>query len=96
MHICFRPNSIDSKRSKSLGNEDESNTKKDVKKTVSNPAKLEASLQEDANTTEVETERPMTVEESVSPAKGCPTPEARNPERCESPRPGCSSQQDPG
>lgn len=67
-----------------------------MKKTVSNPAKLEGGVQEDSKAAEEEIERSMTVEESVSPAKGCATPETRNPERCESPRPGCSSQQDPG
>lgn len=38
----------------------------------------------------------MTAEEKLSPAKNCVTPEAKNLDRSESPKPGCSSQQDAG
>lgn len=98
-----KPNSIDSKRSKSLGNtssldsSEENKSKNDVKKTVSNPVKLvsnsfglEAKVSENKNSADVP------AEESTSPSRGRSTPEIRNSDMCESPKPGCSTQQDIG
>lgn len=96
-----RPSSIDAKRSKSLGNAssmdsgEDSKCKKDVKKTRSNPVKIEApsfDLEEDDGARE----GGVKLEEKVSPAKNCGTPEGKNLEWEESPKPGCSSQQDAG
>lgn len=96
-----RPNSIESKRSKSLGNtssvdsSEDSKNKKDVKKTKSNPVKIEAANQEIDKTEGEIKEGNMTAEESVSPSRNVSS-EAKSSERSESPKPGCSSQQDLG
>lgn len=96
-----RPNSIESKRSKSLGNassvdsSEDSKNKKDVKKTKSNPVKIESANQEtDKGAGEIK-ESNMTAEESISPGRNVSS-EAKSSERSESPKPGCSSQQDLG
>lgn len=93
-----RPNSIESKRSKSLGNassvdsSEDSKSKKDVKKTKSNPVKIDNASQEAAAESK---ELSMTAEESLSPGRNASS-EAKSSERSESPKPGCSSQQDLG
>lgn len=97
-----RPNSIESKRSKSLGNAssadsaEDSKCKKDVKKTKSNPVKIENVAQDTSadNVVEIK-EVGMTAEESVSPGRNASS-ETKFPERNESPKPGCSNQQDLG
>lgn len=96
-----RPNSIESKRSKSLGNassvdsSEDSKNKKDVKKTKSNPVKIEAANAEADKAAGEIKEANMTAEESVSPGRNASS-EAKSSERSESPKPGCSSQQDLG
>lgn len=94
-----RPNSIESRRSKSLCNtssvesNDDVKGKKDVKKTKSNPVKCEGPTLE---TTSDKKETVMTVEEKASPAKDRSSPENPNVERQESPKPGCSNQPEIG
>lgn len=89
-----RPNSIESRRSKSLCNTSsvdssvEEVNKKDVKKTKSNPVKAELFSDTD------KTEANMTVDENASPLKdNRSSPENQ---RSDSPKPGCSSQPDIG
>lgn len=89
-----RPNSIESRRSKSLSVEvDEDVNKKDVKKTRSNPVHTEESTIEtekiDNDTKEVE----MTIAEGSSPLKDS---RSSLETRSDSPKPGCSSQPDIG
>lgn len=92
-----RPSSIESRRSKSLCNtssidsNDDIKHKKDVKKTKSNPVKCE-------NSSEIiEKVDKMTVEESVSLGKDRTSPEIQiGQDRIESPKPGCSNQQEIG
>lgn len=96
-----RPNSVESKRSKSLGNAasvdstEDSKNKKDVKKTKSNPVKIEATNQESEKAADENNETSMTIEENASPGRNASS-EAKSSERSESPKPGCSSQQDLG
>ncbi|XP_068904005.1 kazrin isoform X5 [Tenebrio molitor] len=88
-----RPNSIESRRSKSLCNtssvesSDDVKGKKDVKKTKSNPVKCEGP---NPNAEPLDKREVMTVEESASPGKDRSSPD--NPDRQDSPKPGCSNQ----
>ncbi|XP_064211732.1 kazrin isoform X3 [Tribolium castaneum] len=92
-----RPNSIESRRSKSLCNtssvesSDDVKGKKDVKKTKSNPVKCEGPNL-NTETTSDKKENVMTVEEKASPTKDRSSPENQSAERLESPKPGCSNQ----
>jgi hypothetical protein len=92
-----RPNSIESRRSKSLCNtssvesSDDVKGKKDVKKTKSNPVKCEGP---NLNAEPLDKREVMTVEESASPGKDRSSPD--NPDRQDSPKPGCSNQPEIG
>lgn len=89
-----RPTSTESRRNKSLSIElDEEISKKDVKKTRSNPVHSEEYTIEtekiDNDTKEIE----MTIAESASPLKDS---RSSLETRSDSPKPGCSSQPDLG
>ncbi|XP_018567349.1 kazrin isoform X2 [Anoplophora glabripennis] len=90
-----RPNSIESRRSKSLCNtssvDSNEDAKKEIKKTKSNPVKCEISNVDTEKTASDSKEISMTIEESASPLKDSrSSPENRS----DSPKPGCSSQPD--
>lgn len=89
-----RPNSIESRRSKSLSVElDEDVCKKDVKKTKSNPVRIEESAIETEKADNDKKEVEMTIAERASPLKDS---RSSLETRSDSPKPGCSSQPDIG
>lgn len=96
-------NPIETKRSKSLSsanptepNEDNKIQKEAVKKSKSVPTRAE-SEEPTTEITECDDDEPsMTIEESTSPNKDRITPDSQSLGRPESPKPGCSSQQDFG
>ncbi|RZB38753.1 SAM 1, DUF3584 and/or AAA 27 domain containing protein, partial [Asbolus verrucosus] len=97
VYKSFRPNSVESRRSKSLcntssvdSNESDVKGKKDVKKTKSNPVKYEGPNLNDETTNEKK-EVTMTAEESVSLGKDRSSSENKSAERPESPKLGCSN-----
>ncbi|XP_072379366.1 kazrin isoform X2 [Diabrotica undecimpunctata] len=88
-----RPNSIETKRSKSLSVESsEDISKKDIKKTRSNPLKSEDFIADNEKTIDDTKEIEMTVEENIATVlKGS---RSSLETRSDSPKPGCSSQPD--
>ncbi|CAG9829885.1 unnamed protein product [Diabrotica balteata] len=88
-----RPNSIETKRSKSLSVESsEDISKKDIKKTRSNPLKSEDSIADNEKSIDDTKEIEMTVEENIATVlKGS---RSSLETRSDSPKPGCSSQPD--
>lgn len=88
-----RPNSVETRRSKSLSVELGEETKKDIKKTRSDPINPEE-VKGDTEQIEQEVrEIEMTIKETASPLKDS---RSSLDTRSDSPKPGCSSQPDIG
>lgn len=94
--------STETKRSKSLGNansvdssEETKSNKDGIKKCKSAPLKTEVA-ESAVDVKKPDKEFAMTVQESTTPIVDRDTPDSRGLEKPESPKPGCSSQQDFG